>query len=121
MTNKFKVGDVVWNDIQDRLATIVAYHEKQYMYELEDGFMADEDDLEPLDKEYVKNKFLNEMQRLLIKYNAEIVAHIGEDDTTYHPKPLMYIELSGGIVCNYENYKDCDLVEITPSNIFDYG
>lgn len=120
MESKYKVGDFVWNNIQDRFATIVAYHEKQDSYELDNGFMADEDDIEPLDKEYVKDSFLNELQCLLTKYDGEIVAHIGEDDATFQPKPLMYIEIGGGIVCNYENYKGCDLVEITPSNIFDY-
>lgn len=112
---KFKIGDVVWNYIQGRLATIVAYHEKQDMYELDNGFMADEDDLEPLDKEEMKNQFLNEMQCLLTKYNAYIVLrkHIG-----YKEKNVMDIvgHSLGLVLCN-EIIGQWDST-ITPSNIF---
>lgn len=114
MEKKFRKGDFVWNDIQDRLATIVAYHEKNDSYELDNGFMADEDDLEPLDKEYVKNKFLNELQCLLDKYNAEVFAYQSDfEEVTL----AFYI---GDDAIEYGSGEDTSEVKVTPSNIFDY-
>ena len=128
---KFKVGDRVLctDDGNYGNVTLVdtsqvgEYDDGTIWYEVlfdngEQTFLIEEDlELTDVDK---KTAFLTELKELLEKYDAEIVAHIGEDDTTYQPKPLIYIEMSDGIVCNYENYKDCDLLEITPSNIFDY-
>lgn len=129
MEAKFRVGDRVLctDDGEYGNVTFVdtsqvgEYGEIWYEVLFDNGeetwLTAEQLELTDVDK---KTAFLTELKALLERFNAEIVAHIGEDDTTYQPKPLMYIELGGGIVCNYENYKDCDLVEITPSNIFDY-
>lgn len=105
MEAKFKKGDKVWNDMQDRLATVVAYHEKNDLYELDNGFMADEVDLVPLDKEKVKNLFLNELERLLSKYKAII-------DVDY--KDCVYIEVLGE--CLYYSVDE----GINADTVFDY-
>lgn len=105
MEAKFKKGDMVWNDIQDRLATVVAYHEKSDLYELDNGFMADEVDLVSFDKEKVKNQFLNELGRLLSKYQAII-------DVDYKDYP--YIEVLGE--CLYYTEDE----GINADNVFDY-
>lgn len=114
MEKKFKKGDFVWNHIQDRLATIVAYHEKQDTYELDNGFMADEEDLEPLDKEDVRDGFLNELQCLLVKYNAEIFAY----QSDFEEVTLAFN--IGDDTIEYGYRKGDNAVKITPLNIFDY-
>lgn len=108
--SKFKVRDMVWSDIQERVAIIKGYNAKYDAYELDDGFMADEDDLEPLDKDKVKNQFLNELQCLLIKYCAEI------DIGWNRPQDDDCVCLSIGRERLYYT-KDRG---ITPENIFDY-
>lgn len=107
MTPKFKIGDIVWSNIQDRVAIIKDYNVKYDTYELDDGFMADEDDLEPLDKEKIKNQFLSELQLLLTKYKAYIY-----DYEQYQ------VWMNIGEDCIYWN--TTILGSITPENIFDY-
>lgn len=61
--------------------------------------------------------FLHKLQELLREFDAEIVAHIGEDNLTYKDKPLLYIQL-GSEVLNYEQNTVC--CEITPENVFHF-
>lgn len=106
-TPKFKIGDMVWSNIQDRVATIKGYSEKYDMYELDGGFMADEDNLEPLDMEKVKHQFLNELQLLLTKYKARIY-----DEEQYQ----VWMDVGE----DYIYWSTTKLGYITPENIFNY-
>lgn len=107
MTPKFKSGDMVWSNIQDRVAIIKGYVVKYDTYELDDGFMADEDDLEPLDKEKVKHQFLNELQCLLTKYKASFCDSEGYE---------VYFKIGN----EYIDWRTSNLGNIDASNIFYY-
>lgn len=85
-----------------------------------DGFVCldfSEDELELVASSDPKTAFLTELKELLEKYDVEIIAHIGEDNTTNKDKPLIYIQIRGEVL-NYE--RGCDYCDITANNIMDY-
>ena len=55
--------------------------------------------------------FLSRLKELLEEFDAEIVAHIGEDDATHMDKPMVYIQIGSDVV-NYEG--GIDRCELTP-------
>lgn len=101
--DKFEVGDRVRYKDNGNIGTIVGHFHGSEWYTVvydndKDTYEVAEEWIEHSD---IVTAFLKRWHDLLKTFDAEVVAHIGEDDTTFADKPLLYIEF-GGTVINYE-------------------
>ena len=118
MENKPKIGDYVRMKrfpYEGKICRITGIEGNAYWI---DGYtLCTEVHFEPIS---ARSAFVSELKDLLGKYDAEIVAFIGEDDATHKDKPLMYIEFDKNVL-NFENYEsEPECCVINADNIMDY-
>lgn len=71
-------------------------------------------EVEPISR---KDAFLSRLGALLREFDAEIVAHIGENNKTHQDIPLMYMQVGDDII-HYQ--RGINLCDITADNIMDF-